>query len=127
MGLRLTDAIAVVAVATLVGTVVYGMWTGKGITFDSGYGKVVISGDDNVAIGKPAEPGKARADTQGTVWEAICPEQTRAISGSCIVGENGGNGLLRNVGIDRAHNSWHCVYSEPMTDVFVDAVCVDVD
>jgi hypothetical protein len=74
---------------------------------------------------KPSEPvggtaGAARPDTHMTVWESICPENTKPISGSCV--SQSGFQPLQNIG--PAGNKWECAWGGPMPKADVQAVCL---
>jgi hypothetical protein len=75
---------------------------------------------DHYSLGpKAAAP---RANTNGTVWDAVCPSGTTVISGTCVLrGEK--SAKLQMFWHDSSSNRWSCAWSGPVTDADVQAMC----
>jgi hypothetical protein len=75
---------------------------------------------DHYALGPKATA--PRANTNSTVWDAVCPSGTIVISGTCVV-RAGSSATLQMFWHDASSNKWSCAWSGPVTEADVQAMC----
>jgi hypothetical protein len=122
---RLKTILTVLAALAVIAAAVRVLVWGGSAVWDSPIGKIELrSNAENQASQFAGDVGVPRPGSNNQVWQSQCRDDTKPVSGTCIIEEGSAVFPLQNIGPNLDANRWECAWMGPVTRANVRAVCV---